>query len=117
MKTKNGGWSLEKDLPKSTKAFTKEELKDQIRFLVRNSYCKHNGKIYRQIKGAGMGMKSSPQFCDFLLLAYEYIAILICVTNYDKKNAKVIATITRFQDDIFCPYVDNFSKIMNKSED
>ena len=45
------------------------------------------------------------------------MALLVCVSNYNKKNAKVIVTITCFQDDIFCSYVNEYTKIMNIPED
>ena len=61
-------WANDK---KDSFVFTKESIKSAITYLIKNSYFKFGGKLFRQDIGIPMGSDPAPAFANLFLFHYE----------------------------------------------
>ena len=78
---------------------TADELIENIKIIIENSFiCFHN-KIFRQVVGIPMGTNCAPYLANVFLHVYEYDYIKHLVTNEDHDTAKLLSHTFRYQDD------------------
>lgn len=76
-----------------------DELLENIKIIIDNSYvCFHN-KIFRQIVGIPMGTNCAPYLANLFLHVYEYDYLKHLVNIGDINTAKLLSRTFRYQDD------------------
>ena len=88
--------------------FNLEESLEMIEYLVRNSYIKAFGNIFRQAKGIIMGGKSSGWLSDCSLMVDEYKYVSNRVSNGLVEEADKLRNFRRYRDDCTSLDIDNF---------
>ena len=90
--------------------YTKDSVKESIKFILENCHFTVGDSIFRQIIGIPMGSDPAPFFANFFLYHYESKWI----TDLKKKDpwkARKFRNINRYIDDLITPNDDNeFSK-------
>ena len=87
----------------------RNQIKDIVTFIIKNTYLDQNNKIFHQRKGIPMGTDAAPMIANLYLYWYESNFIdKICVT--DKEEAKRYNNTYRFIDDLLIVNNDNSSK-------
>ena len=91
--------------------YSLEEVLEMIDYLVRNSYIKAFGSIFRQVKGIIMGGKSSGWLSDCSLMVdeYKYVETKIKAGHIDE--ADKLRFFRRYRDDCTTLNIDNFLQI------
>ena len=79
-----------------------------IEYLVKNSYIKAFGSIFRQAKGIIMGGKSSGWLSDCSLMVDEYKYVFNKVSNGLLEEADKLKYFRRYRDDCTSLDIDNF---------
>ena len=91
--------------------YTCTEVLEMIEFLVRNSYIKAFGKIFRQDRGMIMGGKSSGGLADCSLMVDEYRYVDRQVKNGNVAEVQKLENFRRYRDDCTVCNVENFLDI------
>ena len=87
------------DKADSSFIFTKESIKSAISYLIKNSYFKFGGRLFRQDIGIPMGSDPAPAFANLFLFYYESKWI----TSIRKNNyilARKFGQVFRYIDDL-----------------
>ena len=87
------------------------EIIEMITFLIRNTYVKAFGRIFRQTKGVTMGGKSSGWLSDGSLMVDEFRYIDKKVKEGDIEHARSFKGLNRYRDDCTALNIDNFLEI------
>ena len=87
------------------------EIIEMITFLIKNSYIKAFGKVFKQTKGIIMGGKSSGWLSDCSLMVdeFQYIDKLVKEGNTDL--ARKFKGLNRYRDDCTALNLDNFLQL------
>ena len=88
--------------------FSLEESLEMIEYLVKNSYIKAFGSIFRQAKGIIMGGKSSGWLSDCSLMVDEYKYVFNKVSNGLLEEADKLNYFRRYRDDCTSLDIENF---------
>ena len=99
-------WS--RQLSDKHETYTCLEVMEMIEFLVRNSYIKAFGKIFRQDRGMIMGGKSSGGLADCSLMVDEYKYVDKQVKEGNMADVVKLENFRRYRDDCTVCNVDNF---------
>ena len=104
--------------PTSAIHFSRDKLKDAIKFLLYNTYVRFGPYIFKQILGIPMGGNASPLIADIFLLSLEFKFMRDLVDKSKKNNlkdklnlAKSLSINSRYIDDILVCNLQNFSEI------
>ena len=91
--------------------FSLEEVLEMIEYLIKNSYIKAFGNIFRQAKGIIMGGKSSGWLSDCSLMVDEYKYVTNKFSNGLVDEANRLKYFRRYRDDCTSLDIDNFLTI------
>ena len=94
--------------------FSLEEVLEMIEYLVRNSYIKAFGNIFRQAKGIIMGGKSSGWLSDCSLMVDEYKYVENKIKGGFVDEANKLKFFRRYRDDCTSLDIDNFLTIASE---
>ena len=94
--------------------YTVGELMEMIDYLVRNTYIKAFGSIFRQGRGIIMGGKSSGWLSDCSLMVdeYKYVDSKVKIGNLEEAN--ILKYFRRYRDDCTSLNVQNFLEIAGR---
>ena len=88
---------------------TKDELIENIIFVIENSYILFKGKLYRQIIGIPMGINCAPYLANIFLHVFEHDYIHGLIEANDFGTARKFLGLFRYQDD--CIVFDDESNL------
>ena len=91
--------------------FSLEEILEMIEYLIKNSYIKAFGTIFRQAKGIIMGGKSSGWLSDCSLMVDEYKYVTNKIRNGLVEEADKLKYFRRYRDDCTSLDIGNFLTI------
>ena len=91
--------------------FSLEEILEMIEYLIKNSYIKAFGTIFRQAKGIIMGGKSSGWLSDCSLMVDEYKYVTNKIRNGLVEEADRLKYFRRYRDDCTSLDIGNFLTI------
>ena len=94
--------------------FSLEEVLEMIEYLVKNSYIKAIGNIFRQAKGIIMGGKSSGWLSDCSLMVDEYKYVEAKIKGGFMEEANKLKFFRRYRDDCTSLNIDNFLTIASE---
>ena len=94
--------------------YSLEESLEMIDYLVRNSYIKAFGNIFRQGKGIIMGGKSSGWLSDCSLMVDEFKYVDSKIKNHLVSEADKLKFFRRYRDDCTSLNINNFLEIASE---
>ena len=92
---------------KDNLCWSADELIENIKIIVDNSYVYFHDEIYRQILGIPMGTNCAPYLANIFLHVYEYEYLQILIRNGEIDMARKLAKTFRYQDDCISLNDDN----------
>jgi hypothetical protein len=103
---------LDKDLPPNTLCVTEKKLIKWIIYVIENSYCRFDDKLFKIVQGFPIGTNNAPELANLYLLYFE-----ITFFNRHLKSWRVLSadfqlwllSYMRFIDDIFVATDDSTS--------
>ena len=99
-----------KSSSKDNFCWSSEELIENIKVIVDNSYICFHENIYRQVIGIPMGTSCAPYLANIFLHVYEYDYLQSLVGHGEIDVAKKLAKTFRYQDDCMAVNDDNVFK-------
>ena len=87
------------------------EVIEMVTFLIKNSFIKAFGKVFKQTKGIIMGGKSSGWLSDCSLMVDEFLYIDKLVKEGNHELARKFKGLNRYRDDCTALNIDNFMQL------